>query len=103
MSTATVPEPKVPKAVKTPEPTAEEKEKIAATKLVESHFPERWGYIRKINWLFPHCFRVNYYDQEKGNKITYSSFVTVLKDNKVKVEFDEDMGRNTWKHHEEIW
>jgi hypothetical protein len=103
MEATTAPEPKVTKTAKTPEPTPEEQGKITDTKLVESHFPERWGYTRKIHWIFPQHFRINYHDDEKGNKITYTSFVTVMKDKKIKVEFDEYCGHGRWKHHVEIW
>jgi len=49
-------------------------------KMVEQKYPDKWGYSRKIAYLFDNYFRINYFCHEKGNAITESHFVLVTPD-----------------------
>lgn len=45
--------------------------------LIDRHFPERLGYIRRIHPIWESYFRINFHDIYEGNIVHESHFVHV--------------------------
>jgi hypothetical protein len=60
--------------------TGGEERRRQEVEVLEKHYPERWGQVRRIHYLFGSYYRVNYHLLEKQNAIGKSHFVQVKGD-----------------------
>lgn len=61
----------------TTETNDDEQRRRQEIEVLEKHFPERWGQIRRIHYLFGNYYRINYHRPERDNAIGASHFVQV--------------------------